>query len=442
MAESDISISEMTNGTFSAGALFPAIQPSQQSASGYSNVKMSGADIGDGIGQLQFPLRLETENKSIFGAINEAAKSIINFLPIDTASGPVASFPDGANNIPCPSVLCTINPVQSGSGDPSPSNVRPITGHTELNLVHTGKNLFGGLPLAEAFDGKTANYTIDTTNKYFTYSNSIGTDPSIYSGFKPNTRYTFIFTLRRSTASGSNTSLRIKYTDNTAEYFNVTSDTKTTFVIVTASGKSVADLFITYYANQTTECYYDESGIFEGVLTAEDFVAYTGSTTTTALGTTVYGGTLEVETGVLTTTHASKTFTGASTESWTNVLGGFNIIISDAKQIQTVKCDTFKGLISQSIGNLPDMCVAFANSGALNCNFKDSNIADLTAWKNFLSSNPVTVCYELATPITTQLTPQEVKSLLGSNSFYHDCNGQVAVTYRADIGLYIDKKTT
>lgn len=73
MAESDISISEMTNGTFSAGAIFPAIQPSQQSASGYSNVKLSGADIGDGIGQLQFPLRLNTENKSIFGAINEAA---------------------------------------------------------------------------------------------------------------------------------------------------------------------------------------------------------------------------------------------------------------------------------------------------------------------------------------------------------------------------------
>ena len=73
MAESDLIISAMSSGTFDAGALFPAVQPDQQSPTGYINVKLSAAQIGDGIGLLLFPTRLNTNNKSIFGAINEAA---------------------------------------------------------------------------------------------------------------------------------------------------------------------------------------------------------------------------------------------------------------------------------------------------------------------------------------------------------------------------------
>ena len=35
-----------------------------------------------------------------------------------------------------------INPVQSGTGTPSPQNVRPISGFSALNVTRTGKNLF------------------------------------------------------------------------------------------------------------------------------------------------------------------------------------------------------------------------------------------------------------------------------------------------------------
>ena len=52
-----------------------------------------------------------------------------------TTPASIASFTDGANNIPVKELVCTINPVQSGTGDPSPSNERPITGHTEINIT-------------------------------------------------------------------------------------------------------------------------------------------------------------------------------------------------------------------------------------------------------------------------------------------------------------------
>ena len=49
------------------------------------------------------------------------------------------------------------------------------------------------------------------------------------------------------------------------------------------------------------------------------------------------------------------------------------------------------------------------------------------------------VVYELATPITYTLTPQEIRTLLGTNNIWAD-TGDVTVGYKADTKLYIDKK--
>ena len=56
----------------------------------------------------------------------------------DTASGDIASFPDGADGLPVKDLTVAIEPVQSGTGDPSPTNVRPISGWTGCNISHSG----------------------------------------------------------------------------------------------------------------------------------------------------------------------------------------------------------------------------------------------------------------------------------------------------------------
>lgn len=98
MAESDISISEMTNGTFDGGALFPAVQPDQQSTTGYANVKYSASQIGDGVAQLLYPLRLNTANKSIFGAINELAAGGVVLTGTLNAGSTTITLSDAAIN--------------------------------------------------------------------------------------------------------------------------------------------------------------------------------------------------------------------------------------------------------------------------------------------------------------------------------------------------------
>ena len=61
----------------------------------------------------------------------------------NTATGNPATFTtDLAKSLVSLSVPFT--PIQSGSGDPSPTNVRAISGWTGLNVYRTGKNIFAG----------------------------------------------------------------------------------------------------------------------------------------------------------------------------------------------------------------------------------------------------------------------------------------------------------
>ena len=72
---------------------------------------------------------------------------------VENLPASIASFTDGAN-LPMPSLKTTIVPIQSGSGDPSPSNVRPISGWSGANIVVS--------PTTDAEDGHT--YTIPFTD--------------------------------------------------------------------------------------------------------------------------------------------------------------------------------------------------------------------------------------------------------------------------------------
>lgn len=67
------------------------------------------------------------------GSSEDAAPIIIN-----TASGNIASFADGADNRQIRKIVGTIVPVQEGSGDPSPDNVRPISGWTGAIIYQLG----------------------------------------------------------------------------------------------------------------------------------------------------------------------------------------------------------------------------------------------------------------------------------------------------------------
>lgn len=61
-------------------------------------------------------------------------KIIASSPHLSHAEGAVASFADGTD-LPLKSLIVDIDPVQSGSGDPSPTNVRPISGWSAVKVA-------------------------------------------------------------------------------------------------------------------------------------------------------------------------------------------------------------------------------------------------------------------------------------------------------------------
>ena len=74
-------------------------------------------------------------------------------VPTDSASGSVASFSDGGDDLPIKSLQVAITPVQSGSGTPSPSNIRPISGYSGKNVMPNITGTYNGITFTANADG-------------------------------------------------------------------------------------------------------------------------------------------------------------------------------------------------------------------------------------------------------------------------------------------------
>lgn len=234
---------------------------------------------------------------------------IANSPHLSHAEGAVASFANGTD-LPLKSLLVDIEPVQSGSGDPSPTNIRPIIGWDAAKVTRTGKNLLGGLPMAQAIVNAVGNATYskqvsDDTGDYVTIKASSYTNNKVFTSgvkFKSNTQYTVILKVTRNIVGTSvSSNISVRYTDGTYKIITFAESTGTEIVtaaFVTDGAKTVKHIE-TSWGGGTSKIYYDECGIFGGVLTASDFVPYTGTSLNIQLGRTVYGGTLNVLTGEL-----------------------------------------------------------------------------------------------------------------------------------------------
>lgn len=154
---------------------------------------------------------------------------------------------------------------------------------------------------------------------------------------------------------------------------------------------------------------------------------------TISLGQTVYGGTLDAVSGVLTVTHELVTYNGS--ESWgRNATYGlyYVSVASKYQKSQTPIANIFEGLSPQTASDLSTKtdCFSLWNTlGGINVN---ADYPDVDSFKSFLSSNNMTVAYELATPLTIQLTPQQIETLIGQNNISVPLTGQSldSLTYR------------
>lgn len=157
--------------------------------------------------------------------------------------------------------------------------------------------------------------------------------------------------------------------------------------------------------------------------------AEAGTTTTVTLPQTVYGGTLDVTTGVLKIDRRYAEYDGSSDEDWIIVTAisytRFGITASGSSSV-TARAGVLSNMgATKRTGHEAG---TIFTSGSRLYYYAPTDITAVADFKTWLASNPLQVVYELATPTTVQLTPTEVTTLLGENNIWAD-SGSVEVTF-------------
>ena len=234
-------------------------------------------------------------------------KSIAN-TPTD-----IASFNDGTAN-PMPSLEISIEPVQSGSGDPSPSNVRPISGWSGADVTRCGVNLF------DKDSVTVSNVTFNGKSEMITRK-----------GFElllPNGNYSF------KCFGATIQDYIFVYKNNAGNYIDV-------YYLSIESGRWLGAnisvdtgdklYVVAAYTGRTLDLSFDLD-IITGTTIPTTYSPYQGSTLSIPFHDnsdnpiTVYGGRLNVTSGELTATHANIASYNSETinEPWISSMDAYS----------------------------------------------------------------------------------------------------------------------
>lgn len=342
-----------------------------------------------------------------------------------TKSGAVVSI-DSDGGDKATSLIANIEAIQAGSGDPSPTNVRAITGWTESKVFDTGKNIVDestaiGFNAAVTVDGGYISVTKNGSSNY--------PAAHIDAYLRAGVTYTVSATCVQATAQA-----RLAIRDIAPSTIAVISvaysadgQRKSVTYTPTKSGAYRIALFSSFGAADSNTAIFTDVQCEIGSV-ATTYEPYTGTTTTTVLGRTVYGGTVDVVAGVLTVTWVAARIGALAwgynssgnyfyTSSVSKATGAFNIL-----------SDIYATAAIDDVTRMGDYHIkgSSANNNVFVTDSRYTTAAD------FKTANDQRYIYvEVATPQTYNLTTQEVELLAGQNNVWAD-TGDISITYGHD----------
>lgn len=294
------------------------------------------------------------------------------------------------------------------------SNICPISGWTGCEVTRTGKNIFGG----------------NIVNGHTRFDTKAG--------------QTYIVSAKRK--ASNDCYLHVESSDNDFETMTLVgrvlegqNSNKVTF----AAQQGLA------YSLWSNSSYAQATDVqIELGSTATTYTPYTGTTYPISWQTeagTVYGGTLDVTSGVLRVTHGIENDLGnmtwtqrqASPSVYYHAFSSARATVGEITMISSAlvarqNTDNWSVVSGYSDNSI---CIKSQTNNVLA--ITDSVISDASALAEKLSG--VQLVYELATPIEVSLTPTEIQMLKGTNNIWAD-TGDTSLEYRCDTKAYILKK--
>lgn len=349
-------------------------------------------------------------------------------------------------------------PYTGGKPSPSPEYPQEIVSAGEkgnIGVEITGKNLFGG----KAFADKIVEIggTLDEANKTVTIAASKINNKVVYNF--PNAqqkRYTIIVTGHNKGGEVDAVNLIVRYDDNTEDSFGMFNNGLK--IVYTKSGKTATSLKGNWYTGISV-FNYDLFGIFEGVLTEDDFEPYVQSASTISTPNGLPGIPVQSDT-------TGITYTDTDGQAWI----ADEIDFARGKYIQRVWKAEFDGSSDEEWGTgsnyffckkLPSSMSfreGFSNQYAGNkirigngdeaiiifdADYFENNLSN---WKAHLASNPLVVMTYLNTPIETDLTEAQIQAYKSLTTFKptsiisNDANAQMEVEYACDTKTWVTNK--
>lgn len=158
---------------------------------------------------------------------------------------------------------------------------------------------------------------------------------------------------------------------------------------------------------------------------------------------TVYGGSLDVTSGVLTVTHAITTLDGSQGSSSFRVsakTGYTQTEWYDYRAIGIIGATIISDKFTSTGGEIPTVLYGVGGSpNGERCFFGLPDTVTTTAEANtWFENNPTVIVYPIATPTTYQLTPTQISAIVGTNNIFTDTNGDTSVMYACSLKDYID----
>lgn len=323
-------------------------------------------------------------------------------------------------------VTVHIEPIQSGSGTPSPTNIRPISGMTDINITRLGDVVADGTPEVLTVCGKNLlNPDTFVKNNYISATGvSTPDSASHYSAIIPVVDgKTYVFSgIGASSGAGNK---RVHGYDSNGNWVQQLGVASNIGVNVPYSVTVTIPNGITGVRVSTLKL--DTKIQFELGSTATAYEPYSAQTASVEnlLAVGNYKDEQDIISGEVTKRIGVVVFDGTENWSFTTTPGGTKsrayVRVDDAVKSSNDLLSNQLSVWDNASSNYPDEWRCFLNTTPVLIIGMPSTITTKDEWKDFLAEQyangtPVIVLYPLATEVTESVTPQPVNIQKGANT--------------------------
>lgn len=321
------------------------------------------------------------------------------------------------------SLLILYAPQQAGTGDPSPSNIRPISGWTNVKLYYTGKNIYD----INTYPLHSNTTYLNATNGGFTTSTKIYTRPTQFIPIEGLENQTLTLNKR---CAGTKPGIAFYSSDNVESYISGiqnnggTEGTPITFTV--PSGAKYMRFNVQQNATDIQIELGDQATTYE---------AYNGQVISLDLSDScgilycgyidLINGFLSAQYGITTINDLSWTYDSTYHRFSTNIS---NLYKPSATRKTVFYCSAFQSIHDgRAYADVPDYGiygVASSNKIYVHC----SEYTTEEAFKEALGTQQI--CYRLNSPLIYQLTPYPLKTLIGQNNIWSNSNLSIQIVYQ------------